>query len=125
MKKILYANMGGTEAADLSARDIQLLSRRSFLKRGTLFLPLAFVAGAAAIVGTSKARAASTIINRTISAASQNAIHMANSTWARPVAFPSTWNVIRVGCRMRLLPSWKRYVWSVQVSWPRASRTAP
>ena len=70
------------------------MNRRNFVKRAGLFVP-----GALLYHWTQPAIAASTIITRVISAANQNAIQMANSTWARPVAFPASWTKIRVGMR--------------------------
>jgi hypothetical protein len=94
---LLYLHNGTDEAHSPSKRDAELLSRRKFIRRSSLFLPLSFFAGS-----TLKTAATSTIINRTIAAAPQNAISMANATWARPVTIPATWNKIRIGCRMHM-----------------------
>jgi hypothetical protein len=48
---------------------------------------------------------ASTIITRTINSATQNAITMSNSTWARTVALPPSWNKLRLGMRLHFNPS--------------------
>jgi hypothetical protein len=96
--KIIYFKDGADELDRPTDRDLVLLSRRSFIRRSTLFLPLAFVAGAA--LAPWRAKASSVIVNRTISAASQNAIQMANSTWARPVTMPAAWTKIRLGLTM-------------------------
>jgi hypothetical protein len=45
---------------------------------------------------------ASTIVTRTISAAQENAISMANSQWARTLSIGTTWNVLRVGLRLHM-----------------------
>lgn len=96
--KIIYFKDGADELENPSSRELTLLSRRSFIRRSTLFLPLAYVGGLA--LSTWRAKAGSVIINRTISAASQNAIQMVNSTWARPLVIPSSWTKIRIGCTM-------------------------
>lgn len=95
MKKLTYLFSSGEEAT--RPRDIELLSRRSFVRRATLFLPLSFFAGS---LFRDQAKAASTIVNRTIGGGSQNAIQMVGSTWARPIILPSTWSKIRLGCRL-------------------------
>lgn len=97
---VTYLNSNGEEATN--RREIELLSRRNFIKRSSLFLPLAFFAGS---LIPRTAKASSVIINRTISAASQNAISMANATWARPVTIPATWTKVRIGCRMHMTNS--------------------
>ena len=97
--EIIYINRGGRELEkNPTRRDIDLLSRREFVRRSTLFLPMAFVAGAA--LAPIRAKAGSVIINRTIGGGSQNAVSMANATWARPVTMPAGWNKIRVGMRL-------------------------
>lgn len=93
---LAYLHSNGEEAT--TRREIDLISRRSFIRRSSLFLPLSFFAGSV-LTRTAKA---SVIINRTIAAASQNAVSMANSTWARPVTMPAAWNHIRVGMRMHM-----------------------
>lgn len=45
---------------------------------------------------------ASVIKERTISAATERAIQMANSQWARTLTIGTTWNVLRVGVRMHM-----------------------
>lgn len=45
---------------------------------------------------------ASVIKVRTISAATETAIQMANSQWARTLTIGTTWNVLRVGVRMHM-----------------------
>lgn len=92
---LLYARIHGEEIDRPSARELSLLSRRDFVRRGTLFLPLSFFAGSLL-----SAKASSTIVNRTIASASQNAIQMLNGTWARPLVLPATWSKIRFGCRL-------------------------
>lgn len=72
-----------------------MLSRRSFVRRATLFLPLAFFAASA----VRTAKATSVIIQRTISGGSEKAVQMINSTWARPVVLTPGWTKIRVGMR--------------------------
>lgn len=98
--KILYLNRGGRELVNPTKREIELLSRREAIKRATVFLPLAFFLGSRL---TSKAT--SVIVNRTISAASQNAAQMANDTFARPVTLPPGWSKIRVGARLHMVNS--------------------
>lgn len=48
---------------------------------------------------------ASTIITRVISAANENVLNMSNSSWARPIALPSTWSKVRLGFRLHFIPS--------------------
>lgn len=92
MSKLIYIRTGGVEAHEPTKRDLQILSRRQFVRTAALFLPLGFFAG-----GLTRSAKASTIVSRTISAANQNAIAMLNATWARPVALPASWSKIRVG----------------------------
>jgi hypothetical protein len=96
--KLIYYHDGAEELHNPTDREVVTLSRRSFIRRSTLFLPLAYVAGAA--LAPWRAKASSVIVNRTISAASQNAISMTNATWARPVTMPASWTKIRLGVTM-------------------------
>jgi hypothetical protein len=48
---------------------------------------------------------ASTIVVRTISAVTETAIQMSNSSWARPITLPSTWSKVRIGIRVHWAPS--------------------
>ncbi len=100
--KLIYVNQGGEELANPTPRELSLLSRRSFIRRSSLFLPLSWF-GASLLLRPQKAAANSTIINRTISAASQNAISMSNATWGRPVTIPASWNKIRIGFRAHMV----------------------
>ena len=94
--KIVYLNRNGVELYNPTKREIELVSRRSFLRRSTLFLPLAFFAGSL----VPKARATSVIVQRTISGGTEQAASMFNSSWARPVVLTPGWTHARVGCRL-------------------------
>jgi len=91
--QILYFGQGNDWLPKPKQRDIELLSRRSFVKRSSLFLPLAFVAGMSI-----KARATSTI--QTFH--SLNSIQMLNDVWARPITLPGGWSKIRFGLLINL-----------------------
>jgi hypothetical protein len=109
---LLYANHGGetiieggrplTRAAipycrDVDERDLKQISRREFLRRSGLLVPL-IMAGTGLWL-PSRARAGSTIKARTISSATETAISLSNSTFARPVTLPVGWNKVRLGIR--------------------------
>lgn len=98
--RLVYLNSNGLELHTPMPSQIEALTRRNFIRRASgILIPAAILAGLAL---PRRAQAASTIINRTISAASQNAISMVNSTWARPVVLPSNWNQIRLGIRFHM-----------------------
>jgi len=95
--KLIYANMGGQEAHEPTRHDLELITRRKFIRTASLFLPMSFFAGSVLT-----AKAGSSIKQRTISAATQNAIQMFNATWARSVNLPGGWNRVRVGMRFHM-----------------------
>jgi hypothetical protein len=46
----------------------------------------------------------SVFVTRIISAVSETAIQMSNSSWARPITLPSTWTKVRIGIRVHFTP---------------------
>lgn len=83
--------------------DVADISRREFIRRASgIIVPAAILGG---LVLPNTARAGSVTKVRTISAATETAIQMSNSTWARSVTLPGSWNTVRLGWRWHFTDS--------------------